>query len=173
MSRNTDSQSLYEAHKEYTAVYTDILNSYKEQIDSSVKQKQLLKNIFFGVIIGIMIALTLAFLWSIFSALKVFASSQSAVEIAGAITTIISSFSTMIVSIFKLPQIIAEYLFNKEEDNLMSQIIHDIQKYEIETYRIERNGMKDGEENAQTSPDAEILPVPNECFPLDDNTDSA
>lgn len=67
---------------------------------------------------------------------------SSAAIITGAITTIFSSFTTMVLSIFKLPKIIADYLFNKEEDKLMSEIIQNIQKYEIDAVKYELESIK-------------------------------
>lgn len=54
----------------------------------------------------------------------------------------LSTFATMLISIFKLPQIIADYLFNKEEDQMMNEIIKNIQKYELDAVRIEKENKK-------------------------------
>lgn len=67
---------------------------------------------------------------------------NSVAVITGAITTIISSFATMIVSLFKLPKIIADYLFNKKEDRLMNQIIKNIQQYEINAVKYDLENLK-------------------------------
>lgn len=58
--------------------------------------------------------------------------------ITGSIVAVISSFVTMIVSIFKLPRIIAKYLFNKKEDDQMTRIIENIQKYELDAVKTEK-----------------------------------
>lgn len=58
--------------------------------------------------------------------------------ITGSIVAVISSFATMIVSIFKLPRIIAKYLFNKKEDDQMANIIENIQKYEFGAVKTEK-----------------------------------
>ena len=135
------------AHRDYTAAYVGILNTYNSQISDSVSKKNELKSKFFSVIKGIMISLTVLFSLSIVLSFVLFflmvGSQKNTVELlAGAITAIISSLSTMVLSIFKLPKIIADYLFNKEEDKLMNEIIKNIQKYEIDTLNLELTGIQ-------------------------------
>ena len=60
-------------------------------------------------------------------------------SIIGLVTAIISSFITMLVSLFKLPEIIAKYLFNLKEDENMAKIIGHIQTYDIGMYTIEKD----------------------------------
>jgi len=56
----------------------------------------------------------------------------------GAVTGMITTLSTMILSIFKLPEIVANYLFNKEEDKQMIEIIKNIQAYELQAVKLEK-----------------------------------
>ena len=123
-----ETNKVQHTHKEYTEAYVNILNVYKDQINSSVSKKNILKGNFFKTIKIIMYILTGLFVVSIIFSLILFGimiifNYQSAEIIAGAITTIISTFVTMTISIFKLPKIIANYLFNKKEDKLMNSII--------------------------------------------------
>lgn len=146
---------IHEAHSKYTDAYIDILNSYNAQIKESVQRKNELKDKFYNTIKSIMLILTWLFFGILIFSLilfcvMVFNNNDSVVVITGAITTTISSFITMILSIFKLPEIIANYLFNKEEDQLMNEIIKNIQvyeldavKYEIETIKLEKKGHED------------------------------
>lgn len=129
-----------DTHDKYTDAYVNILNAYKEQISKSVIKKNELKENFLNTIRQIMNWLTWIFAGALVISLVLFVimawkNSSSASVIAGAITTIFSSFITMIISIFQLPRIIANYLFNKEEDKLMSDIIQNIQKYEIDAVK--------------------------------------
>lgn len=134
-------------HDKYTEAYINILNTYKEQISSSVTKKNELKERFFKTIKIIMywlagiFACTLCFSLLLFG-IMIYKNYSSAAIITGAITTIFSSFTTMVLSIFKLPKIIADYLFNKEEDKLMSEIIQNIQKYEIDAVKYELESIK-------------------------------
>lgn len=130
-------------HDQYTEAYVGILNTYKEQLSQSVTKKNELKQKFFDCIKMIMYGMTVIFGFVVVVALIVMAvmawtNSTSTQIIVGAIVSIISSFVTMILGIYKLPQIIADYLFNKEEDNLMKEIIANIQKYELDADKAER-----------------------------------
>lgn len=70
--------------------------------------------------------------------LMVLLNNSSTEVITGSIVAVISSFATMIVSIFKLPRIIAKYLFNKKEDDQMANIIENVQKYELGAVKTEK-----------------------------------
>lgn len=137
----------YDGHGQYTAAYIKILNAYQKQINDSVQRKNELKSKFFGLIRLIMIILMGLFIVSIFAAftlmgLMIYKNYQSVAVITGAVTTVLSTFVTMLISIFKLPQIIADYLFNKEEDQMMNEIIKNIQRYELDAVRIEKENKK-------------------------------
>ena len=139
-----------DAHGKYTDAYVGILNTYKIQIEKSITKKNELKDKFFNVIRFVMIVLICLFVLSVIGSFGVFwymisQKYQSVAVITGAITAMISSFATMILSIFKLPQIIADYLFNKEEDQLMKEIIKTIQAYEIDAGKLERIAKIDAE----------------------------
>lgn len=139
-----------DAHGKYTQSYVGILDTYKEQISSSVQKKNQLKDRFFSVIKGIMIALVVLFFLILLSSFLIFGMMiickyQSVAVITGAITAILSSFTTMLVSIFKLPEIIGDYLFNKDEDNQMIEIIKNIQQYEIDAVKLEKTVSIDAE----------------------------
>lgn len=163
---------MQDTHNKYTDAYVNILDAYKEQISQSVIKKNELKKSFLNTITQIMNWLTWVFAGALFISLVLFAimaliKSTSASIIAGAITTIFSSFITMIISIFKLPEIIANYLFNKEEDKLMNDIIQNIQTYEIRAvehdlerlrYDAERIKLEKLKElNSESSNDASVI----------------
>jgi len=44
-------------------------------------------------------------------------------DVTGTTTAVISSFVTILASLFNLPKIIAEYLFNPKEDKNISTIV--------------------------------------------------
>ena len=123
------------SHEAYTASYIGILDTYKEQIQDSAENKITLKDRFFDTIRFTMLVVLWLFVGVItFSfvlfGLMIFFNTEFTGLIAGAVVSVVSSFVTMVLSIFKLPQIVAEYLFNKEEDRNMNTIIENIQKYE-------------------------------------------
>lgn len=144
---NQNNESIYDGHAQYTTAYIKILSTYQKQIDDSIRRKNELKNKFFNLIKGIIITLIILFIVSIFAffmlmILMVRSNYQSVSVVTGAVTTMLSTFATMLISIFKLPQIIADYLFNKEEDQMMNEIIKNIQKYELDAVRIEKENKK-------------------------------
>lgn len=130
-------------YKIHTKRYTDLLSNYVTHTESSNEIKNSYKKIFFWTILGIMFVLTFLFISSIFNAFDLIEklSKDKTVQmgnVAGIITAVISSFVTMLVSLFKLPKIIAEYLFNPKEDKNMSTIVGQIQQYDIGMYSVER-----------------------------------
>ncbi|MGN0153202.1 MAG: hypothetical protein ACI4A3_02035 [Lachnospiraceae bacterium] len=130
-------------HDQYTEAYVGILNTYKQQLYQSVMNKNQLKQSFFSSIKKIMYILVITYgivviLSLIIMAIMAMFDSSSTQILVGAIVSIASSFVTMILGIYKLPQIIADYLFNKEEDQLMKEIIENIQRYELDADMAEK-----------------------------------
>ena len=70
---------------------------------------------------------------------------SSVAVITGAITGMLSTFATIVLSIFKLPEIIAKYLFNKKEDAQMNEVIRNIQQYELDAVKLEKTAIADAE----------------------------
>jgi len=132
-----------DAHGKYTSAYVEILNSHAFQIKESVTKKNELKTKFLQLITVIMLLLTILFIGSVYFSFKAFESMiindyESVSVIVGAVTGMITTLSTMILSIFKLPEIVANYLFNKEEDKQMIEINKNIQTYELEAVKLEK-----------------------------------
>ncbi len=147
-AENENSDKYLEGHKEYTKAYIAILQTYDNQIKKSVDNKIKLKNRFFNFILSLMYILIALFVLSVVASLFLFRTmvikdNSSSGVIAGAITGMISTFSTMLLAIIKLPRIMAKYLFNKNEDKLMNKVIKNIQTYEIDATRTETNGKLD------------------------------
>lgn len=144
---DTDNHSISapEEYKKHTEKYTELLKNYITHTKNSNKIKNDYKEIFFWIIIGIMAALTIAFIVLLCSAfgiiiyLSIKEKPIPTESIIGLIAAIISSFITMLVSLFKLPEIIAKYLFNPKEDENMAKIIGHIQTYDIGMYTIEKD----------------------------------
>ena len=130
-------------HDRYTKIYIEILESYKKYIDNSVASKINLKNNFFITIQAIMMIMTASFviilvLSIVIIAIMTYLNKNSAQIITNSIVAIISSFVTMVLSLLKLPQIIADYLYNKDEDEQMNKIIGNIQTYELNAVKEEK-----------------------------------
>lgn len=130
------------AHNRYTDTYIEILSTYKNQLNRSFDQKIELKEDFFHFIQFIMRAMIIVFAIVLIGSVTLmsvmaFMDLISLQFIVGAATAIISSFVSLLLGIIKLPKIIAKYLFDKEENNLMESIIKNIQIYELNATRYE------------------------------------
>ena len=159
------------AHGQYTQAYVNILDTYKTQINNSVTKKNELKTMFFWLISIIMGLLTLLFIGSIIFSFIAFVlmienNYESVSVIVGAVTGMITTLSTMILSIFKLPEIVANYLFNKEEDNQMVAIIKNIQEYELEAVKVEKLAITEQEKEIANSEemDGRLVESSNEGY---------
>ncbi len=157
-----------DAHKQYTKAYIDILNTYNSQLEESTTKKHDLKENFFKLIRLIMIILIILFIISVIVSFAVFVLMiiyhySSVSVITGAITAMLSTFATIVLSIFKLPKIIADYLFNKEEDAHISDIIKNIQKYELDAVKLEKTAFIDAEKEKsnEQNDDLSIETSPN------------
>lgn len=149
-----------DTHLEYTKSYLKILDTYQNKLKKSYSIKNKLKKSFFNMIRCIMSILIILFIISIIVSFYLFykiitlnpnPDSNFNSVIAGAITAIISSFSTMIASIIILPKIIADYLYDKEEDKLMHEIMKDIQKYELKAFNQKEEGKEKANEIVEGS----------------------
>lgn len=129
-------------HESYTKEYIEILKSYKNNIKESYNLKRRLKTQFFYIVISILVALILFFI--ILSALSIHSTiiltligKENWQVVASAASGIIMSFSTVIVALNNLPKIIAKYLFDSNEDDSMTHIIKNIQKFEVNMHKKE------------------------------------
>ena len=84
--------------------------------------KQKLKIVFFYIIMGLLIILTISPL------IIVFVFCNNSISYAFALSTI-ASVVELATGIIILPKIIARYLFNREEDNLYFELIRDLKDY--------------------------------------------
>lgn len=141
-------------YRKHTKKYTEILGNYVTYTKSSNDMKARYKKIFFWAIMGILFALAAVFLYSVHSAFEVMKALPDTKDnipmenIIGAAAAVISSSVTVLAGVLKLPKIIAEYLFNPEEDKGMAQVIGQIQKNDTHMYsiesKLERQMMADG-----------------------------
>lgn len=163
----------FDSHKEYAKTYIDILKTYNEQqIKETIKTRNNLKRKFFNLIRILMIFLILLFCFSIVASICIFylmvdTGNDSFPVVTGAITAVISSLSTMILSISKLPKLIAKYLFNENEDRSMTEIIKNIQSYELKSAQMNTLGKNDAQkkindQKADDDEDMKISPVPSQ-----------
>lgn len=137
-------ESVYIKHNKK---YSHLLDVFIKNTKASNRLKNRLKVLFFVIIILIMVALCFLFGYSVYSTFKIIkdldaANNESTESIVGAVVSIVPSLATMLVSLIKLPKIIAEYLFNPQEDENMVKIIGQIQNYDLQMYNLEQQANK-------------------------------
>lgn len=123
---------------------TKILGLYVNSISISLWIKNILKVMFFGVIIFILCYALYFFKYAldfttdlIMHTLKPEGNGQISYEIIlSAVTVIVPAVTSLIVAFLKLPEIIAKYLFNVKEDKYMKSIIRNIQQYDRDMYAL-------------------------------------
>ena len=67
----------------------------------------------------------------------------------------IPAISSLIVALLKIPEIIAEYLFNTEEDYFMNEIIRNIQEHDKAMYAMNHKADSFMKENEMKDVDLE------------------
>lgn len=162
--QSTDSGNQNDTHGKYTDEYIKILNTYNNELVESLKQKRDLKDKFYTLISKIMKNFLCIFaICSIGSIVilivMICTKNTSASIIAGAITSMVTTFSTMLVSILKLPEIIAKYLFDKKEFKQMNDIIVNIQSYEIDAVKTDQSASLSATETRGGETDTPIPPT--------------
>lgn len=121
-------------------IYSQMLNSYSKSIAWSIWIKIILKITFFAIIVYILFEVLRFFSDSlnyIFNIITVENISRLSMEsVLSAMTIIVPPICSLIVAFIKLPEIIAKYLFNKNEDKSMKSIVKSIQDHDRKVYKI-------------------------------------
>ena len=115
--------------------YSKLLNIYAESSYANSTMKKWFKILFFMITMGSMLAIVYFFWLSLNYAFNSFDKFENLNEISmeailGVATIVFPAISSLIVAFIKIPQIIAQYLFNVEEDSYMNSIIKNIQDYD-------------------------------------------
>jgi hypothetical protein len=121
----TDGQnSIKHARESYKRVdnqIIDFITNFVVNQNSTIKQKLFLKNIFFWIIMGIFIIVTATPILVV-----ILVNSNNTLAF---ISSILAAITQTLASIIILPKIVAEYLFNKEEDVATLKIVELMQAY--------------------------------------------
>lgn len=126
----------------HTQSYTELLNIYVKSVDSNMKLKNFLKVLFFILTMGSMIFIVYLFYLSLNYTFTSFSKFNNLNEISieaiiSIITLLVPAISSLIVAFIKIPEIIAEYLFNIKEENYMNFVIKNIQDYDKAMFAME------------------------------------
>lgn len=124
--------------------YTDLLQHYVGNMRRNARAKYWMKIIFYVIVMLILFGLSCIFIYSVKNTTMIIQGMMKSGKVSfndtiPVLTPLISAFATIIVSIMKLPEIIAKYLFHPEEDKSAVQIVGAIQKYDLDMYPLEHN----------------------------------
>ena len=124
-------------------IYSEILQIYNKNIKISVYTKLLLKCLFFLIIMSVLITVLFLFGKTLHDTLDMITSKNitdlSIESVLSVATIMISSVSSVLVAFIKLPEIIARYLFNENEDDTMNDIIKSIQNHDKDILELNYN----------------------------------
>lgn len=146
--------------------YSNLLNIYVVSTRRNIKVKTWLKISFFVFTMGSMLAIVILFCFSLSYAFKSFAkfsnlNNVSIKAILSILTVVFPAISSLIVAFIKIPEIIARYLFNVEEDNYMSSVIKNIQDYDKLMFAMEHKISKMLIDNKDNEPSLEDDSIEN------------
>lgn len=127
--------------------YSGLLNTYIASMKNNIIIKDILKVLFFLITMGAFVVVVYCFYLSLdyvrtsFSDLKDLSNTTSE-DVLGMVTVILPSVCSLIVAFIKIPETIAKYLFNTDEDRYMDSMIKNIQDYDKSIFALE-NKVKD------------------------------
>lgn len=124
-----------EAYK-HSINYSKLLDLYIKSTKQTIYLKLSFKILFFIATIGSLIAVSFALVKSVNYVFNFFNKFENICDIKieailSILTIIVPVFSSFIVAFLKIPEIIAKYLFNIEEERYMDSIIKNIQDFDI------------------------------------------
>ena len=146
--------------------YSKLLDIYVISTKRNIRMKGWFKILFFIITMGSMIAIVYLFYVSLQYAFDNFAKFDSLNDISveailSMVTVILPAISSLIVAFIKIPEIIAHYLFNVEEDNYMNSVIKNIQDYDKSMFAMEHKIDKMLMDNKDQEPSLEDEGIEN------------
>lgn len=114
-------------------LFNQFLENYTNEYKNKSEQKRKLKDIFFVVILSILGIIVVGSMILLIVLLNL------KLNISNIIITLISTSAEIITSLLILPKIIAEYLFDKEEEQHLNEIIGKMQEYNLNSKNIKSN----------------------------------
>lgn len=140
--------------------YSKLLDIYVDSLNKNITMKKWFKIIFFIVTMLSLISVVIMFIITLGYAFIKFSDLNNVTleAILSIITIVVPSISSLIVAFIKLPEIIAQYLFNTKEDENMNLIIKNIQDYDKAMFELEQKLnellMNNKDQNAEVVDDA-------------------
>lgn len=110
--------------KDRYKIYTDMIETFYSNFKYGGYIRDVLKIIFFILISGILVTVNVLFIYVVYKSYKTFNSSIITVKDAAVnISSIIASLCAVLVAFSRLPNILAEYLFDPQEEKYRIQLI--------------------------------------------------
>lgn len=168
MIKNDDTQSA-EALK-HSKSYSILLKTYVQTTETSAKIKNILKCLFFIITMSTMVAVVFFFYYTLRFVISSFnkidnINNISLEMILSMATIILPAISSLIVAFIKIPEIIAKYLFNIQEDDNMNKIIKNIQDYDRDMFAMEHRveeALMRNKRKSDKSKDDDMIDSPKE-----------
>lgn len=108
--------------------YDSILYNYTDHVSQTLKTKRFMKKFFFWVSLSVMMLITiLVFVCILVTCLN---AGNSNFDAQNYIIPGVSALASFLTTFIVVPKIIAEYLFNSNEDSVMREIVSSIQEYD-------------------------------------------
>lgn len=122
--------------------YSELLVAYVKATKRNSYIKDILKTLFFAITIGALAFIVWIFYDTLKYAFNFFGNIENIGDISleailSIITVILPAISSLIVAFIKIPEIIAKYLFNIQEDIYMNSIIKNIQDHDQSMFAME------------------------------------
>lgn len=122
--RNKD----YESLGRHGQQYSKILESYSNHLNYTLSFKRTMKKVFFWVAIAIMALCIIGVI--IFGTVVVFNANNEEFNIQDYLIPLFTALTSFLTVFIIIPKIIAKYLFNSNEDDVMKNVVSSIQDYD-------------------------------------------
>lgn len=122
--RRSDTSNLSEHNNQYTELLKAYVNDFKENSSQRRKNKQIMFWIAIILLIGITAAIVL------FMYITLLCLVNDKMDVLETLPGLITAIATLLGTLKIIPQLITEYLFNKEEEKHLTEIISKIQEYD-------------------------------------------
>lgn len=150
--------------------YSKLLDIYVDSANQNITMKKWFKIIFFIVTMCSLISVVILFFLTLLYAFHSFdkfdnLNGITMEAILSIVTIVIPAISSLIVAFIKIPEIIAQYLFNTKEDENMNLIIKNIQDYDTAMFEMEYKFdelLKDNKDQSEDVEDDNIEDSPTE-----------
>lgn len=167
-----------------SVLYSYIIKEYSLGLHKDLKNRRVLKTIFFSVIVAILLAITVIFIVALFKSFSLIKTTQNKDNefVLSLLLQAVTAIAAALASILVLPKIIANYLFNPKEEHAIRTMVEKIQKYDTsmrprEEQRLNVMKFENEKSNLTTEDQSELddlaeAAAAQEEFPPDDDATS-